>query len=64
MSGGGILMLGSNMDHVIHVDQMPRVGETRLGTDLSLISGGKGVNQAAACARLGAGHIACGFYPQ
>ena len=49
-----ILVLGSvNADHVLTVDQFPRPGETITGHSYSIIPGGKGANQAVACARLG-----------
>lgn len=51
----GILVVGSlNMDLVVQVERMPVGGETVSGGDLKLIPGGKGANQAAAAARLGA----------
>ena len=42
------------MDLVVRVPRHPRVGETVLGTSFSTYLGGKGFNQALACARLGA----------
>lgn len=49
-----ILVLGSvNADHVLRVNQFPRPGETVTGSQYSIIAGGKGANQAVACARLG-----------
>ncbi|WP_067516735.1 ribokinase [Endozoicomonas ascidiicola] len=49
-----ILVLGSvNADHVLRVSQFPRPGETITGHSYNIISGGKGANQAVACARLG-----------
>ena len=50
-----ILVIGSiNMDVVLKAEKFPAPGETVLGTELSLIPGGKGANQAVALSRLGA----------
>ncbi|MCY6959157.1 ribokinase [Clostridium brassicae] len=50
-----ICVLGSiNMDVVLKVNRMPKVGETIFSTDIKNIPGGKGANQAVACSRLGA----------
>lgn len=50
-----IVVVGSvNLDTVIHVDHVPRTGETVIATDRHLNPGGKGANQAVAAARLGA----------
>ncbi len=50
-----IVVLGSvNMDLVVKTGYMPRPGETVRGEDFRTIPGGKGANQAAAAARLGA----------
>lgn len=50
-----IVVIGSlNMDLVIKAPYMPSAGETIVGSDFETIPGGKGANQAAACARLGA----------
>lgn len=49
-----ILVIGSlNMDSVIKTPHMPKSGETVMGTDISLIPGGKGANQAYAAGKLG-----------
>ncbi|OED41526.1 ribokinase [Endozoicomonas sp. (ex Bugula neritina AB1)] len=49
-----ILVLGSvNADHVLKVSSFPRPGETITGSGYEIIPGGKGANQAVACARLG-----------
>lgn len=49
-----IVVVGSaNLDTVVPVPRQPRVGETILGGDHSLVAGGKGANQAVAAARLG-----------
>jgi len=48
-------VLGSlNMDLVTRVDQFPRPGETITGQSFQIFPGGKGANQAAALAKLGA----------
>ncbi|WP_069169686.1 ribokinase [Streptomyces griseus] len=50
-----LLVVGSaNADLVVGVDRRPAAGETVLGSDLVVHPGGKGANQAAAAARLGA----------
>ena len=50
-----IVVLGSlNMDLVVRAQHIPRPGETVRGEQFSTIPGGKGANQAAAAARLGA----------
>lgn len=50
-----LLVVGSaNADLVIGVERRPAAGETVLGSDLAVHPGGKGANQAAAAARLGA----------
>jgi ribokinase len=43
-----------NVDLVVRCRQLARPGETVLGDDVVRLSGGKGANQAAAAARLGA----------
>ncbi|NLL75636.1 MAG: ribokinase [Clostridiales bacterium] len=49
-----ILVIGSlNVDMVIEMKNMPLVGETVLGTQLTYIPGGKGANQACAVGKLG-----------
>lgn len=49
-----VVVVGSaNLDIVVPVERHPAVGETVLGGDHQLISGGKGANQAVAAARLG-----------
>lgn len=42
------------MDLVVRAPRLPHLGETLLGGDFRTFPGGKGANQAVACARLGA----------
>jgi len=50
-----IAVLGdSNQDFVMRAERMPRPGETLVGSDLQLVPGGKGANQAVTAARVGA----------
>lgn len=50
-----VLVIGSaNADLTVRVSRRPAPGETVPGTDLTESAGGKGANQAAAAARLGA----------
>lgn len=50
-----VLVVGSiNQDFVLRADRRPEPGETVTGAALSLHAGGKGANQAAAVASLGA----------
>ncbi len=50
-----VVVLGSlNMDLVVRTAAIPRPGETVAGHGFATIPGGKGANQAAAAARLGA----------
>mgnify|MGYP001007727137 CR=1 FL=1 len=49
-----IVVIGScNTDMVITTDRLPGPGETVLGRNFKMFSGGKGANQAVAAARLG-----------
>lgn len=49
-----VLVAGSaNLDFVVHAAHVPAPGETVLGRDLATFPGGKGANQAVACARAG-----------
>jgi ribokinase len=49
-----IVVVGSvTMDMVTCTPQIPRIGETIIGTSFSTTPGGKGANQAVAAARLG-----------
>jgi ribokinase len=48
------IVVGSiNMDIVAFVERQPRPGETIFGKEVKYFPGGKGANQAVACARLG-----------
>ena len=50
-----IVVVGSvNLDLVARAERLPRPGETVSGATFARIPGGKGANQALACARLGA----------
>lgn len=49
-----ILVIGSlNMDLVINTDRLPQAGETIHGKGFAHFPGGKGANQASACAKAG-----------
>ena len=49
-----LLVVGSlNMDLVMRVPRIPEAGETLTGYGFDVLPGGKGANQAVACARLG-----------
>jgi ribokinase len=53
--GVDIVVLGSaNADLVVGVDRRPGPGETVLGSDTTVLPGGKGANAAVAAGRLGA----------
>lgn len=53
-AGPAVLVVGSaNMDMVVRCEQFPRPGETVFGGEFGMYPGGKGANQAVACARLG-----------
>ena len=50
-----ILVVGSFvMDLIASAPRVPNLGETVIGTDFNTAPGGKGINQAVQCARLGA----------
>jgi len=63
-----IVVVGSvNMDMVTRAPQIPRGGQTVIGTSFSTTPGGKGANQAVAAARLGypvqfVGHVGDDVY--
>ena len=49
-----ILVIGSiNMDLTTYVDRLPTQGETKFGSSFKQNPGGKGANQACACALAG-----------
>ncbi len=49
-----IVVTGSvNVDFILRVTALPRPNETITGHDMAVAIGGKGLNQAVACARLG-----------
>ena len=49
-----VVVVGSlNMDLVMEVDRIPKIGETIKGEEMSYLIGGKGSNQAVAACRLG-----------
>jgi ribokinase len=51
---GRVLIAGSaNLDFVVRTPHVPAPGETVLGHDFATFPGGKGANQAVACARAG-----------
>lgn len=51
----GIIVIGSaNMDMVMQTNRIPEIGETIQGKRFFLSAGGKGANQAVACAKMGA----------
>ena len=55
MKSPHIAVVGSlNQDLVVSANRMPLAGETLTGESIHYIPGGKGANQAVACARLGA----------
>ena len=55
MAAPRVTVVGSvNLDLVARVERLPRRGETVSGASFARIPGGKGANQALACARLGA----------
>jgi len=54
-----VLIAGSaNLDFVVRAKRIPAPGETVLGRDLQTFPGGKGANQAVACAQAGGARTA------
>lgn len=54
MGRKGVLVVGSaNMDLVVTAGSFPEAGETVFGSSFGMFPGGKGANQAVACAKLG-----------
>ncbi|MFZ4894956.1 ribokinase [Plantibacter sp. Mn2098] len=54
MQSSRIVVVGSlNADLVVHTARFPQPGETLLGSELTVVPGGKGANQAVAAGRLG-----------
>ncbi len=54
MKKKNILVVGSlNMDMTVSLKNIPKTGETVLGSNLRYVPGGKGANQVVACAKLG-----------
>jgi len=54
-ASGSVVVVGSiNADLISRVAAHPKPGETVLGSDLAVLPGGKGANQAVAAANLGA----------
>lgn len=52
---GNVLVVGSlNWDTTLTVERIPAIGETVIGKSVAFGCGGKGANQACACARAGA----------
>jgi ribokinase len=50
-----VIVFGSiNMDLVVRSPQLPKAGQTLIGESFTTAAGGKGANQAVACAKLGA----------
>jgi ribokinase len=56
-----VFVVGSlNADHRVRVRDIPKPGETVLGSDVIVAAGGKGANQAVAAARAGANAVLIG----
>lgn len=55
---GKIIVAGSiNMDIITRVSKLPQTGETIAGKSVEYLPGGKGLNQAVACAKMGSDTI-------
>src|SRR5438477_11248317 len=54
MSAAVVVVGSVNMDLVVRMDHLPAPGETVVGGSFVRVPGGKGANQAAAAARMGA----------
>ena len=50
----GVVVGSLNMDLIVTGENIPRPGETLSADSFKTIPGGKGANQAIACAKLGA----------
>ena len=56
-----VFVLGSiNSDITVSTSRFPKIGETVTGDGFSTADGGKGANQAVACARTGGNVLLCG----
>ncbi|GAA0490189.1 ribokinase [Alkalibacterium indicireducens] len=54
MKSNDIAVIGSlNYDIIIKQDRLPKIGETILVEKVTMVSGGKGANQAVQCSKLG-----------
>jgi ribokinase len=48
-----VVIGSSNIDMIVYVPRIPKVGETILGEKSSMVFGGKGANQAVTAVRVG-----------
>lgn len=55
-----VVMGSANMDLVASTPALPRPGQTVLGSDFTMVAGGKGANQAIAASRAGASAVLLG----
>lgn len=61
MDAAQVVVVGSyNQDYAWRIDVAPQAGETRRGNDFRSAPGGKGMNQAIACARQGVATVFVG----